>query len=326
MHPTIGNTFAVLRSTRRHPQIKTLNFHRAKVPAVIGVALVAAATIFVAQRKLNSVGESENRSPATADAYLNLHRTSGKDGQNPSANLPPDRDVNVLHLIGARAAAVITNDGSVHRTVNKGKNATRVDRLGDVPQNASAQWPVVLADKRPDLAISFNQSARLKLASRKNEYRIGDLISLDAALINISEEKIFLRKLRTIRFYAHDTLGEEIDFEKYIYINTDISPDSFQLVRPGETILHTANFLVGCNKQALESIGAMVDAKDGEARLDENLFVTWGEGCLDVKGPGTYVLFAKHSNDYVMVPAGSRSFRTASGSVKSPLFTILVRE
>jgi hypothetical protein len=54
---------------------------------------------------------------------------------------------------------------------------------------------LALAGERPDLAVDYGVTAKLKLVSRKTTYRVGEMISLDIAMLNTSDSPIYLHKL-----------------------------------------------------------------------------------------------------------------------------------
>jgi len=191
-------------------------------------------------------------------------------------------------------------------------------------QSSKPSEPVVLREKRPELGVDYFSTAKFKLASRKKYYRIGELISLDTALINVSGKPVFLRELRGVEFSATDNTGKEVDVVQYINVSSDITPDSFRLVQPGEMIQHTVHFLAGCNKQALENINLMLDTRDDRKIFDQNLFVSWGQGCLDIRRSGSYTLSGKRTNEYVVVSSDSPNTQTAVGTVKSNALKITV--
>jgi hypothetical protein len=89
-------------------------------------------------------------------------------------------------------------------------------------------------------------------------------------------------------------------------------------------ITHTVHILIGCDERALKNIKLMLDAKDDRNILDRNLFVSWGQGCLDAKRVGTYKVTAELTNEYVVVSSESGNLRTAVGSIKSDPLTIIV--
>ena len=85
---------------------------------------------FVDGREGWATGRMLSRGYPERDANLVLHTSSGgKDWQNRAAKLPADTGVGALHLIGARQAAVLTDDGSVNKTVNEGESWTQVNKL-----------------------------------------------------------------------------------------------------------------------------------------------------------------------------------------------------
>lgn len=183
---------------------------------------------------------------------------------------------------------------------------------------------VVLADHRLEYSIAFSNISELKLSSRKTRYRMGELLSLDAALINSSDKPIYLTELRDLSFSARNIAGNKVGVANYVEISSDVSPDSFQLVQAGEMITHTVHILVGCDKRVLKNTQLMLDAKDDRSIFDRNLFVSWGQGCLDAKRVGTYKLTAELTNDYVVVSSEFGNLRTAVGSITSNPLTIII--
>jgi hypothetical protein len=153
-------------------------------------------------------------------------------------------------------------------------------------QSPNQDEVVVLADKRPEHSVGYSSTAQLKLASRKGRYRIGDLMSLDTALINVSDKPLFLRELSAVRFSVRDNKRNEVEVVKYVQTSLDVTLDSFQLVQPGDMITDTIQILLGCNKQVFENIKLMQDAKDDRKTFDQSLFVSWGHACLDIKPCG----------------------------------------
>lgn len=85
---------------------------------------------FVDEREGWATGRMLSRGYPERNASLVLHTTTGgKDWQNLSAKLPASEGVEGLHLIGPRAAVLLTDDGAVNKTVNEGETWTRVDKL-----------------------------------------------------------------------------------------------------------------------------------------------------------------------------------------------------
>src|SRR5688500_126601 len=60
-------------------------------------------------------------------------------------------------------------------------------------------------EDHPKLGIEYTQVARFKLASRKTEYRVGEIISVDVAMLNASKTpNCFLKPAPwTLTFTAH---------------------------------------------------------------------------------------------------------------------------
>ena len=148
MHPAISSSIAAFRSARHHPQIKNLNRHRARIRSiffVVVLAVIVAGGFFVAQRQLNGVGGSENKS-----ASARVTSSAVSENNTPSSQTAVDRrwetiyfaEINggtdALHVSGARTAALMTKNVSVHRTGNERKNRKRFAQPRNVAEVANA--------------------------------------------------------------------------------------------------------------------------------------------------------------------------------------------
>ncbi|MGH9932191.1 MAG: hypothetical protein ACREA9_23565, partial [Pyrinomonadaceae bacterium] len=62
-------------------------------------------------------------------------------------------------------------------------------------QDPSVQRGVDDVKARPKLGVEYERVATFKLASRKTTYRIGEMISLDLAILNAAKTLVFFHKL-----------------------------------------------------------------------------------------------------------------------------------
>lgn len=83
-----------------------------------------------------------------------------------------------------------------------------VQRIAATPNNGfghPSQRKIAEARTLPHMGVEHLRVTKLKLTSRKTAYRVGEMISLDVAIMNISDDPIFLDGLTYAEFDAHDT-------------------------------------------------------------------------------------------------------------------------
>lgn len=68
--------------------------------------------------------------------------------------------------------------------------------IGQSTRGKKAQPSAGLEDikKRPDLGVDYARVAKFKLASRKTTYRVGEMMSIDLAIMNASSTAVFSTK------------------------------------------------------------------------------------------------------------------------------------
>lgn len=196
-----------------------------------------------------------------------------------------------------------------------------------VAQDNPKQQPkrdTVEISERPDLAIDYAKVSRVKLASRKKSYHLGEMMSLDVALLNTSSVPIFFRKFDQPNFNVQDRQGKKVSLIPYIFVEAPTSVDSYVLLQPGEMVIRSFEVLAGCNKRASEDMTSGLNEKSSKRQFEENRFVNWGDSCLGVKGPGSYTIAVEQGNADVVVPANAANTKTAVGVVRSDMFTIQI--
>lgn len=208
-----------------------------------------------------------------------------------------------------------------------------VGNIGTVPINAvricsprlqSDIETVILSGRRPELRIEYARAARFKLASRKTTYRIGEIISLDAALLNVSGQPAYFRHPENSEFVARDRRGNEVRVIPYVTPSVDITRTSFSLLQKDQILTNSTQLLVGCNDRVSRDVIASLGEDNDRVVFDRNLFVNQGYGCIDVRHAGTFAVTAEESNEYVVVSSGVSSALTVVGTIQSNYFTITV--
>jgi len=171
---------------------------------------------------------------------------------------------------------------------------------------------------RPQLAVQLPSVAKLKIDSRKRGYRIGELLTLDVALLNTSIEPTYFPQVASGRTFFKDQIGREKSNTAYIEPDTMPMAQSYRRLGTNEISFTTIHLMIGCNPQAFAQARAQFRSfAQGKKVFDENLFVSWGESCLDITRPGIYTLSFELSNLLVVVSPDKSNSLTGTGRLKS---------
>jgi hypothetical protein len=181
-------------------------------------------------------------------------------------------------------------------------------------------------------------TTELKIVSRKSVYRMDELISIDLALLNTTNNPLFVPKLRdwwSIELVVRSDAGERVKVRPYVIAQYGLTADSYELLEPktpswGESLL----VLAGCGSTELrEYYKARDKLLDEEARGGNypyetfrlGVFASFGDACLDLR-PGTYSFTVTATSDYVVRDRKNRRVRTAVGDVASNSLMITIAE
>jgi hypothetical protein len=203
-----------------------------------------------------------------------------------------------------------------------------VQLIAATPSNGfghPSQRKIAEARTLPHMGVEYSRVTKLKLTSRKKAYRVGEMISLDVAIMNISDDPIFLDGLTYAEFDAHDTRKQKSLLFPYYFIERNVLPDMFTILKPDSFELLTLNVLAGCDNRATEMRDAVLDEKNKQKEIFERgLFASWGWGCLQVDAPGTYTITVKLITNHVVVAADQPQIKTAIGSMTSEPLDLLI--
>lgn len=192
--------------------------------------------------------------------------------------------------------------------------------------------------ERPQLGANYSRVAQFRLASRKRSYRIGEMISLDVAMLNMTDQPIFFHKLSgpAIVIKADDNKGVEIPVTPSSIDLEGVIPQSYLLLNPNEVVVASFQLLAGCN---IEGVAAFDEARQrlnedvrrGQISYDRgvferNLFLNWGDACLRITQPGKYTITVEMTNQHVIVSPCESKLKTATGSISSASLTITITE
>jgi hypothetical protein len=192
-------------------------------------------------------------------------------------------------------------------------------------------------NERKQLGSDYSRVARFKLISRKKTYRVGEIINLDLAFMNSSEEKIFFRGFSDtyINLEVRDEKGNMVKVLPYDNSLKGLTSDSYILVEPDSIITWTYELLTGC--QGTDEIEKFWEAsktlqddmkqnklKYQKEEFDRDLFVNFGLACLDTLHPGAYTITATAANDYVVVSPCEGNLKTVIGKITSAPLQITI--
>lgn len=179
---------------------------------------------------------------------------------------------------------------------------------------------VVSVDSRPTRATDWQEVAELKLVARKNTFHVGEMINVDIAMMNQSSEEIFFRSINSPSFVATDEAGKSIAVVPYVVTEFTYTTDLFKLVRASDIETQSFALLAGCDQRAFDQ---MKSNSSNRELFDKNLFLNWGDSCLQVAEPGTYFLTAEFKNDKVRTSSTGKT-RTAVGTIRSAALKITI--
>lgn len=189
---------------------------------------------------------------------------------------------------------------------------------------------------RPKLGVEYANVAELKLTSRKTNYQVGEILSLDLAILNGGKNPIFVHKLAgpTINVSARTDKGAEIAVIPSVIALEGVIPDSYALLQPDEIAVGSLQMLAGCNVEAFlgftesrEVLNRDVQTgkvRYGRGQFDRNLFVNWGDICLRTDHPGTFMITVTITNSQVVTSSCEPKVQTAVGEIRSAPLAITI--
>lgn len=206
-------------------------------------------------------------------------------------------------------------------------------------EGPSTQQAVESLSARPDLGVDYARVAKFKLASRKALYRVGEMISLDLAVMNVSTEPVFFHELNrpTLEFKAQNEKKASVPINTFYTVLEGTAPTSYKQIEAGYFLSNSFELLAGCDDAGLRTFNRAKKQLEeqervgGEAALfkglfERDLFVNWGEACFAIEKPGKYTITAEQSNDTVIVLPRGPKVKTAVGTIRSTELVITITE
>lgn len=191
---------------------------------------------------------------------------------------------------------------------------------------------------RPKSKIGYSESVRFKLGSRKTIYRRGEMITVDLAMLNTSGSPLFVHRLigPYLRWKVHAEAGQPIPIEQNLLVLEGVSAQSFDYLTVDDFATGSFQLLAGCDigglrdfqeaHQKLNRDEVAGRGKSNKAVFDRDLFVSWGDACLSLTAPGTYLISAEISNEFVIASPCEPLAKTAVGTIESTPFKIVIKE
>ena len=180
---------------------------------------------------------------------------------------------------------------------------------------------VTPANLHPEGAAVYEAVARFRLASRKTTYRLGELISVDFALLNYSKESLFILSDFSPSFRVLSKSGNEVHVIPYGIFERVVDASSYTLTEPNDFIVKSSLILVGCDAEAFR--GDVVGSKSVDL-FNQNRFVSRGSACLQIERAGTYLISAEITNSLVVLSSEGPNARTTVGAIRSNTLRVLV--
>lgn len=192
-------------------------------------------------------------------------------------------------------------------------------------KDRGARLKIERVESRSELGADYAKVALFRLASRKTSYRIGESISLDVAMLNVSTTPLYFYEPKPV-VHVHDENAIDIRVRRYLEVYRMANANSYRVVEPGRSIVVSVQMLVGCDERAFKQLDGSNRKSEDFQIFERNSFLNWGHGCLDVKRPGAYTLTMEQENQFVIVAGSRRKIRTAVGTIVSTPLTIQISE
>jgi hypothetical protein len=194
------------------------------------------------------------------------------------------------------------------------------------PSMRLKQQVMTQASKQPELGVDYSKVARFKLISRKTTYHMGEMITLDLAMLNIAGESIFFNELSNPELQVVDDKGKEVKLAPYFIAEGIVNPKQYTLLKPWHMVSDSVQLLSGCDERAFKQASEGLDDEDEKRAFDNNQFINWGRACLKITRPGIYKITAMRTNQYVVVSSCEPETKTAIGTMRSAPLIITVIE
>ncbi len=134
-----------------------------------------------------------------------------------------------------------------------------------------------------------------------------------------------------IKLKATDEKETEVGVFEYEVFQLGIITNSYTLLNANGIVTGSIHLLAGCQERssfAKDRIKAIEDAGTSQDRatFERNLFVSWGDFCLNVANPGKYTITAEMTNEFIISSPCEPNTKTAVGTIRSTPLTVTITE
>lgn len=191
---------------------------------------------------------------------------------------------------------------------------------------------------RPKSRIDYSQAIRFKLGSRKTVYRTGEMVILNLAMLNTSGFPIFIHQLSGpfLTWRVHTEGGQPAAIVPRLLVLEGVRPQSYEYLSIDGLATESFQLLAGCDvegdaqfSEAHRKLISEMNSATGRYNktvFERDLFVSWGNACLSLAGPGTYTITAEMTNEFVVSSPCEPLAKTAVGRIESAPLRIVIEK
>jgi hypothetical protein len=191
--------------------------------------------------------------------------------------------------------------------------------------------------EQPKLGVEYDRVAIFKLAARKTKYNIGEMISIDLAMLNTFYEPVFLKRISpvAVMLTVTDEKGTKVGAWGYEVYQLGVSKELYTLLNPGEILVGSFQLFTDCEQhrkymetrnQLLNNTNQLMGSSEDKLIFEKNLFINWGDACLNPAKPGKYTIIAEADNNHIIGSSCEPNTKTAVGTIRSMPLTITISE
>ncbi len=192
---------------------------------------------------------------------------------------------------------------------------------------SSSQKSISNVANKPQYGVEYSNAVRFKLASRKTTYKIGELVSLDLAILNISTNNLYTRISEMPALFVRkiDEKKEE-SVRSYKILDYGVTPRSFSLIKNNQMISRSILILAGCQINNYQHNSNPDESLDDRDFFEQNGFVNNGQACLNIAMAGDYIVTAEQVNYSVVLSPEDSDAKTTVGLIRSTPLRITIEK
>lgn len=177
-------------------------------------------------------------------------------------------------------------------------------------------FKIVKSAEKPELIMDISSAIRLKIAVRKRDYTVGEMLVVDIAILSDASVPTFIPSIQRI--------GLLTDGKLMPYV---ITTKSAAFTRLDASKLETTSFsfLLGCEEKPFDVASGLAEGRSPAAIFEQNLFISWGDGCLNVESGSQFTIKAELVNNSVVVSDQFPKVKTLVGRIVSTPIAISIK-